>query len=173
MAVAVFQRVEHLAGQVDRLLDGELAGTQQFGERDAVHVLHDEVGLRIAAGEPLADVVDGGDRRVVQRRHGMRLALEPLPRGGVVRQLLGEELDGDRSPQSVVHRPVDRAHPAAAQLADEFVAAVEDEGPPRFRQHVASPAARAGSADPRGRPDGVATARRRRTAWFTGSSIAT
>jgi hypothetical protein len=63
----------------------------------------------------LADVVQGADVRVVERRDGARLAEEPLHRLGVAARLVRQELDGDAAPQAQVFRRVDDAHAAAAE----------------------------------------------------------
>src|SRR5262249_52236162 len=68
-----------------------------------------------------ADVVDGEDVRVRQRRDRLRLALEARERVGIGGQLRDEDLDGDVAIEPRIARAVDVAHPARAEVGEDFV----------------------------------------------------
>ena len=55
---------------------------------------------------------------MVERRGGSGLLGEALFPFEVDHRLAGQDLDGDRTPQTRVERPVNRAHASLAQLFD-------------------------------------------------------
>jgi hypothetical protein len=112
-------------------------------QRPPLQVLHHQERLALV----LADVVDGADVGVVERRGGHRLALEALARGLVVEQLLRQELERHRAVEPRVLRPANDAHAAATEPLED---AVVGDGPP---DHGALPSARlrrASALPPRG-----------------------
>ena len=125
--------VESLAGLFDDrepLLDLDPAVvTQDLRAGVALDVLHHDevlVGALVAAGvEHLHDV------RVDQPRGGLCLALEARDEGGVVGEMLGQQLDGDLALEAQVHREMDGRHAAEAEPALEPVAP-GDLGAPQF-----------------------------------------
>ena len=81
----------------------------------AVHEPHREIDAAV----DVARVVDRDDVRVLERHHELRLAREALAEAIVARQGRRDELERNRPLQAQVVRPVDDAHPAAAdQLLD-------------------------------------------------------
>ena len=58
---------------------------------------------------------------MVQRRCGLRLPLEPVPRGRV-REFVGKKLDRDGPVQLGIQRAVNHAHAAFAQLSLDLIA---------------------------------------------------
>ena len=56
-----------------------------------------------------------------QRRHRLRLALEPRERGRILRQPFGQDLDRDVAIQLRVAGAVDLAHAARAERGNDFV----------------------------------------------------
>ena len=89
----------------------------QDGALDVLH--HDEVlaGALVAAG-----VEDLDDVGVHQPRGRLRLALEARHEGGVVGEVLGEQLDRHLALQAQVEREVHGRHPAEAEPALQAVA---------------------------------------------------
>ena len=69
----------------------------------------------------LVDVVDRADVGVLERGGRAGLALEPLERLRVARQLLGQELQRDAAAELQVLGLVDDAHAAAAELREDPV----------------------------------------------------
>jgi hypothetical protein len=68
-----------------------------------------------------ADVEHRTDVRMAEGREHLRLALEALPDLGVVRDVVRENLDGDRAVEAGVARFVDLAHTARAQRGKDFI----------------------------------------------------
>ena len=69
----------------------------------------------------LAYVVEGEDVRVRQGSNGAGLALEAGESARIVRDVVGENLDGDVAPQPRVARAVNLAHTARAQRSERSV----------------------------------------------------
>ena len=82
----------------------------------------DEFGDQIRTAVQLADVVHGENVRVVQRGRCLGFALEP-PASRRVGELVGKELDRNRSIELRVVRRIDFAHAAGAEQRDDFVGA--------------------------------------------------
>ena len=101
---------------------------QTSGEVAAGNILHDEV--KAALGLVVKVIVDGRDRRVVERREDHRLAFEILDRLCLLLFLdvrLDHLLDRTLSAAEVlIDREINGAHAAAADLFDDLVAAVEE-----------------------------------------------
>ncbi len=115
--VRYVERVRHLGGEIEQLLDRERLALDAVFERRPFQVLHDnEV-------EPLlfADIVDGADVGMVQRGCGTRLPLKALIGLWVIRQLFRKELQGDAPAQAKVLGFIDNAHATAAQLLRDAV----------------------------------------------------
>ena len=86
-------------------------------QRQAVEELHDDEGAAVF----LADVVDGADVGMVQRRRSLRLAPEALQSLRVLGHVFGQELERDETVEPGVLGLVHDAHSAAAQLANDAV----------------------------------------------------
>ena len=71
----------------------------------------------------LADLVDGDDVRMVERRGGARLLREAQIVLRTLVETLGEQLDRDDAAEAGVARPVEPAHAAGAELAQDLEAA--------------------------------------------------
>ncbi len=90
-ACADFERVGHLDAEIEKLLDLHRVPGDLRREGFAFDELHHDEGLPLV----LLDGVHGADAGVVQGRRRARLALEPLEHRRVLRELRGEELQGD------------------------------------------------------------------------------
>ena len=86
-------------------------------QRHAVQKFHGDEGLPIL----LADVVDGADVGMVQRRRGLGFALKAGEGLRVAGNIFRQELQGDEAMQPRVFGFVNHAHPAAAELLDDAV----------------------------------------------------
>ena len=116
----------HQPRRVDRLL--RLAGKGPV-ERSAVDELEREVG----EGVVLADLVDLDDVRMLERCHGLRFDEEPGQCIGAGVAPREHHLQGDEPVELLLPRLVDHPHPAAAELAEDFVAADMGHRPPGLR----------------------------------------
>src|SRR5262249_44378457 len=92
-------------------------------QRLSVEQLHDHELLAIV----LADVVDGADVRMIQRRGNPRFTVEPVERLRVRGELGRQKLDRDLPAEPHVFRAINDAHSAAAEALENAV--VSDRGP--------------------------------------------
>jgi hypothetical protein len=91
-------------------------------QRVPVDVFHHDVRQRSGLGFRLAGVVDGHDRRMVQRRRVLRLATEPQVERGVAGQVGAQDLDRDITAESDVTGEVDLGHATEAENLTQLVA---------------------------------------------------
>ena len=68
-----------------------------------------------------ADVVNGADVGMVQRRGSAGFSAEALQRLRIAGNVVGQELQGDKAAQAGVLGLVDDAHAAAAELVNDSV----------------------------------------------------
>src|SRR3984893_10714528 len=69
----------------------------------------------------LADLVDGADVRMVQGRSCTGFAPETLQSLRILRDIIGQELEGDKATKLGVLGFIDNTHAATAQLLDDAV----------------------------------------------------
>ena len=93
---------------------------QQRGQGAALDQLHGEVGPAVAE---LAQLVDRHDARMLELAADLRLLDEAADQLGIVVVLFEQDLDGQVAAQVGVAALEDGAHAAAADLAQELVAA--------------------------------------------------
>ena len=104
------------------LSDGQAADArEQRGEIFAVHVLHGDEGHAF----DLADIVNAADVGMGDQAGDADLAVEALEQARIARRLLGQELERDGLAEREVGGAIDLAHAAAAQQADDAIAAAE------------------------------------------------
>ncbi len=87
----------------------------------ALQVLHHHERLNGAVGIVFADVVDGADVRMIERRGSPRFALEALQGLGVPSQLVGQEFERHPAAQPAVVSRVDHPHTPTAELGHDLV----------------------------------------------------
>ncbi len=119
LAMRAIERIHDFAGNVQRVVDRQRTALKAIGQRLALDVFHDE-----KAGAVLfAHVVQRADMGVIQTRDGLRFALESPAHVGVVGEVLGQHLDGNRAAEPRVGGLVDLAHPAGADGGFDSVGA--------------------------------------------------
>ena len=89
---------------------------------DACSVSPETCSMTMPVPVDLRDLVNLADVGVVERRRRARLAVQPLARGGVGLQRLGDELDGDLAAELGVVGQKHLTHAALAQAGEEVVA---------------------------------------------------
>ena len=119
-AEATASTIDTTRGQRHRGAAGELGL-----EVAALEVLHHEVGL-VLVGD--VEVDDLHDVWVPQLRHELGLAAEPRMCLGVGEQATQQHLDREPTRQAGVHRFVDDAGATEADLPDQSVGIVQDDG---------------------------------------------
>ena len=105
-----------------RLVPVERAAANHGVEADAVDELHDEHRLTAF----LEHVVEADDVRVLQPCERRRLALEPLPQLGIVRDPGVEDLERHVPAEALVAGAPHDAHSTLAELIDQPVAGSDD-----------------------------------------------
>ena len=78
------QRVGDLDAHVEQRVEAQRTGGEPVLQRRALQILHDDERSPVL----LADVVDGADVRMVQRRRGPRFARETAQRLGITGETL-------------------------------------------------------------------------------------
>jgi hypothetical protein len=92
-----------------------------LGEAATRQVLHhDEVGVRLVAG-----VEHGHDVRMIQRRGGRRLTLEPCYQSRIPGAVAGQDLDRDGSVEHAICRAIHDAHAASTDDIEQLIAPSE------------------------------------------------
>ena len=125
VAVGVVEPPAGLREDVDRLARVERAVLpEDLRARLPVDVLHDDEVARGLVVEP--EVEHLHDVGVHEPRGGQRLAAEARDEARVLRQVLGEQLDGHVALQPRVERELDRRHAADAEAALQAVAVSEE-----------------------------------------------
>ena len=127
MPVAELQRRADVRDDLQRPARHEPPlGREHLLERAAADELHDDVRDRLAGRRGLlAGVVDGDDRRVVERGRVLRLPPEPDLEGLVPGQVGAQQLDRHVATEPQVASPVHLGHPAVAQHLADLVPAPE------------------------------------------------
>ena len=118
LAMRLVERVCHLDGNAERLLDRRPTLPQRFLERLTLEELHDEEPERCGIGRLgmrcLPDVVERADRRMRERRNDFGFALEALAEFHVGGDSGRQDLDRDSPIEPDIERPIDFTHPAGA-----------------------------------------------------------
>ena len=92
-----------------------------FFQRDAFHILHDDVLEFIAQ----RDIVDFDDVRMGQDGNGFGFVFEPSAEFLVGEELIFQDFDGDHTVVDIVVGLVDHGHTADADDLPDLVTAVE------------------------------------------------
>ena len=111
------QCVCDLPGDGQRLVDGDRAVCNAIRQGWSLDQLHDERTDAIASFQ----AVDARDVRVIQRRQGLGFSFESCKALRVLGERVGEHLDGHRSRQVRVGRPIHLTHAAHADSRADFV----------------------------------------------------
>ncbi len=128
LLVRGLERVGDLQRDPERILDRQCASPQTIGQRFAFDELHDEEVPAVGHFH----AVERRDVWMIERGEHLRLALEPGDAVGIS-ETLAHDLDGDRSAELRVARPVDLAHPPGAKRVEDFVGTKSSSGLKRHR----------------------------------------
>ena len=122
LAVRRVQRVGHFGREVEQQLVLHRTPADAMLQRHPVEKLHHHEDAAVF----FANVVNGADVGMIQRRSRARLAAESLQRSRIARHIVRQKLERDKAPQPRVLGLVDDTHAAAAELFDNAV--VRDRG---------------------------------------------
>ena len=128
LLVRGLERLEDLSRDAHGFIHGERAARESLGERLAFDEFQNQE--RDPAG--FGEVVNCGDARVIERRHGLRFAVETGHAIGIGSKRLGKDFDRDLAFQLGVGGLVHLAHATRPEVSGDFVAA---EAAPRSQQH--------------------------------------
>ena len=117
LLVRIFERLRNLQGNRARILVRHRAASGSLGQIVAVDALHYE---RDGMLDRAVDLCDMG---MVQQREHVRFALESGDAFRIDGKKLGQQLDGDVTPQLRIARAIDLAHAAGPERASHFVGA--------------------------------------------------
>lgn len=106
-------------GNLHRFGPGDRGTPESLAKRLSVEQLRDRVGD--ASIRP--EIVDGKDVRMRQGGDRLGFALEPLERIAVLRQMVGQHLEGHVAIEPRVARAIDLAHAPGAKQRRDFVGA--------------------------------------------------
>lgn len=101
-------------------------GTEPLHQRLALEQFHCNERRRLRRarrGLGLANVVDGADVRMVQRRRRSGLPLKPFERLAVAREVFGKELERDAAAETRILGRIDNAHATRPECGDDSVSA--------------------------------------------------
>ena len=154
------ERVGHADGQVQHDGHREWPPPNRGPQRLAFDQLHRDEMLAVV----LADVVDGADVGVIQRRGRARFAPQPFRSLRVRDEVWRQELEGDGATESGVSGAIDHAHAAGAQRRLDAIVPdrLADRGGSNYRRAapsigsglVATVASRPRADDSPGLPEG-------------------
>src|ERR1700756_3881850 len=111
------QRVRDLNSQIQHALHRQRSSADQVLQRLPVQKLHGDERLPLV----FANLVDRADVGMVERRGGLRLALEPFECLAIARHAVGKKFQGHRTTQARILSFVHNAHTATTQLRDDAV----------------------------------------------------
>ena len=136
LLVRGFQRVRHLSGNAQRLVQRKRSAREPLREILSLDELHHEG----AHATGFLETVDVRDIGVVQRREGMGFACEARQPIGIAGEGVRKDLQRDVAIEPCVTGPEHLAHAAFPNPADDFVD--PDTGACGKRHRVASTSAR-------------------------------
>src|SRR5487761_2086754 len=105
------ETIGDLHGDLEGLAQAKFAAAQRF----AIDELADDVAV--------ANVVNGDDVRMIQRRHGPRFAFEACPSRGIARYFPAKNLERDVAREARIARTIHFTHAARAQRSEYLVGA--------------------------------------------------
>ena len=117
LAMGRMERFGNLNSQPEHLFQFQRTARDQVLEGDAVQIFHDDVGLAVL----LADVMDGADIWMVQRRCSLGLAAKAGQRLRIASNFFRKEFERNKPMQTGIFGFVDDTHAAATKFLDYFV----------------------------------------------------
>jgi hypothetical protein len=133
--MCVGERVDQLPHDRYRILEWQRTFVDQFGKRWPL----DELEHQRFDPVTLCHAVDGRDPRMIERREHARFALETCLAFGILHIPRGQDLQRDVTSQSGVTGPIDLAHAATSDGADDLVMLENGARQQRWRRIVHRP----------------------------------
>ncbi len=117
LGVGRIERICNLDGQWQQNFQFERPSRNAVLQSHAIQEFHGDERLPVL----LADVVNGADVGVIQRRSSLRLTLKPAKRLRIARHFVRQKLQGDETMQPSVFGLIDNTHSAATELLDDAI----------------------------------------------------
>ncbi len=111
------QGLGDLDSDLQRFLEGRRSPPQPVGQSFAFQMLHHQEADPVLR----ADIVQGADVRMIQRRNCPSLALHPLFEIEIVGEVCRQNLDGNIAPQPCIASAIHFAHAAGAERRQDFI----------------------------------------------------
>ena len=118
-----FMRCGQSASDVHSVLDGPACWQRPSGETVSQRLTIEQFGDDEWEAVVMADIEDGDDVGMAQRRSGTSLLLESRQAFGIRGERARQNLDGDVTSEAGIAALVDLSHPAAAEQRRDFVRA--------------------------------------------------
>ena len=128
-----FQSVGNFDGQRNKRLHLHRASVDNLLERGALEIFHGDKRL----GTVFADVVDGTNIGVIQRRSGFGFATETTEGLWIASDIVRKKFQRNETVQALVLRLVNHSHAAAAELFEDEVMRDSLSDQRRGRRHCA------------------------------------
>ncbi len=114
--VRILQRLAHGRHHGQCLLGRETSGLHRLPQVDAVHKLHEQKVK--SAG--LAEVVNGDNARMIERRESLRLVRKALRELRIRHPFRCQQLERDEAVEQFLSRLVNHTHAAAPETFEDF-----------------------------------------------------
>ncbi len=111
------ERIGNLNRQFQHFVERKRLARNAVLHRFTVEKLHSNELLAVL----LADVVNGADVRVIQRRSGLRFAAETLQSTGIVEHFGRQEFQTHRTMEPRVLSFIDNTHPSTPELFEDAI----------------------------------------------------
>src|ERR1700722_2945654 len=115
--VGRIEPIGNLYAQIEQLSNLKWTALDQVLQGRTFEILHGDEGLTLL----LADIVDGADVGMVQRRGGLGLTLEAAESLGILGDFIGQELQRHKTAQAGVFGLINNSHAPAAQPFEDAV----------------------------------------------------
>jgi hypothetical protein len=119
LLVRGFERLGDLFRNRQRLVEWYCSSRDPIGKRGPFDQFHDQA----AHGPRLLESIHVGDVGMIQRREGLRFALEARQTFGVLRERVWYHLDCDVATQARITRAIHLAHSARANGREDLICA--------------------------------------------------
>ena len=117
LGVSSFESVGNFDGVIQNLAGKQGLFVDEMLQSVTVEELHGDEGTALV----FADFVDGADVGVIEGRGGLGLAFETKQRFLVVREIVGQEFEGNETVEFGVFGFIDDAHTTATEFFDNAI----------------------------------------------------
>src|SRR5947207_2882916 len=117
LGVGSIESISNLDSQTEQSISLHESPRDPMCQCHSIEVLHCDEAFAVV----LSDFVDGADIGMVQRRSSTGFAAEALQSLRVFRDIIGQELERDKTTEGDIFGLVNDTHPATAEFLDDAV----------------------------------------------------